>query len=243
MVSTSRRSSIGAVLADIEAQRNGVKTVVEGIARVGESSKKVLDVATLILDVSDKTDLLAMNASIEAAHAGASGRGFAIISGEIRKLSDEVKRGASAISAALSENNKLIAEAETSIRAFATGIEGSLGEVRMTLGSMEEIISGLSEMETATEELNSATDSLMDIAKRTEEGVTKMAESVDAGAEGIAGISSFSVELYAAAHQMRERFASIETSLSEISGVGKRNLAQIAELGAGLKAVDATEGS
>ena len=78
--------------------------------------------------------------SIEAAHAGGAGKGFAVIAQEIRKLSDETKRSTQGISSALKENNEVISKASGAVHAFQRAFEGDMEEIRGTLNAMDEII-------------------------------------------------------------------------------------------------------
>ncbi|MBQ4235650.1 MAG: hypothetical protein II716_02285, partial [Treponema sp.] len=80
-----------------------------------EKSKKMNDVLQVIDSVANQTNLLAMNAAIEAAHAGEAGKGFAVVAGEIRKLSEDTQRSARDISKIISEIVSAIQTGEQSM--------------------------------------------------------------------------------------------------------------------------------
>jgi len=109
------------------AGRKDVEALAASMDRVKVSSKEILAVVDAVNDFAERTNLLAMNASIEAAHAGAAGRGFAVIAQEIKKLA-----------AASSERAQRIG-------AIAAGIDGSIdagqqlgAKVRESLGKIAE---------------------------------------------------------------------------------------------------------
>ncbi len=86
------------------------------INEIAEKSKKMSDVIKVIDSVANQTNLLAMNAAIEASHAGEAGKGFAVVAGEIRKLSEDTQKSAHDISTIISEIVSVIETGEQSMK-------------------------------------------------------------------------------------------------------------------------------
>ena len=95
--------------------KNEVEKSQQVINEISEKSKKMNDVLQVIDSVANQTNLLAMNAAIEAAHAGEAGKGFAVVAGEIRKLSEDTQRSARDISKIISEIVSAIQTGEQSM--------------------------------------------------------------------------------------------------------------------------------
>ena len=150
-------SSVGAVLAHVEEIRGEVQSkndVIDELISVAsqsvrqveqttlqvnsiaESASSMLNVIGVIDDIAGRTNLLAMNASIQAAHAGEAGRGFAVVAGEIRKLSEETNRNSRAIRSTLQETSNRISDtAEQSSR-----LKEIYGEVALKIASIKDAI-------------------------------------------------------------------------------------------------------
>ena len=145
-----------------------------------KTAEEVLSVVQVIEDISSRTNLLAMNASIEAAHAGNAGRGFAVVAAEIRKLAEETGLNSQAIRRTLDANLAQVNTAvhasqasqdllQTMIRAFQD-IQNLLAEQMHGLDEMgkgtQDILHSVSELQVGTEAVQSAAKDL-DGAVRT----------------------------------------------------------------------------
>ena len=115
------------------------------IAGTDEDVGKVLDVVGIINAVAEQTNILAMNAAIEAAHAGDSGRGFAVVAEEIRKLAESTNENAVIIGDTIGDMAKRIQEvsmASASTGENFKGIEALTRESRSSMQSLQEFVRG-----------------------------------------------------------------------------------------------------
>lgn len=104
----------------------------EIISRLSEQSAKIVQIAKVITGISSQTNILAINASIEASRAGEAGRGFAVVAGEIKSLSDKTK-------AAAAEIGVIISQVTDNISGTVAAIERSADLTRQGMENMEQM--------------------------------------------------------------------------------------------------------
>jgi methyl-accepting chemotaxis protein len=175
-----------------EAQRlaaeggDGKARIEEVDAAVGSivlSSENLGEAARLITEIADRTSLLAMNASIEAAHAGGAGRGFAVVAEEIRKLAEQSTSRALDISGDLAR----VTHAIESVQAASTAVVGSFASILEKSGalgdSVREIGGAMSEQREGGRIVLGALARLKDITGE----ITRSSNEMAAGKQSILG--------------------------------------------------------
>jgi len=180
-----------------------IKTASNEVSRLGEDASRISDVVKVIKEIADQTNLLALNAAIEAARAGEQGRGFAVVADEVRKLAErtagatnEINQMSSQIGSvanhALSGMDKVVkttqqgvGDAETA-QVSIKNIQESFGEVS---GVIDDIAAALLEQTAAANEL----------AKSTEK-VSQMSEENSNSAQRLLGLAN---DLEAKAREVR----------------------------------------
>ncbi|MBE5858221.1 MAG: methyl-accepting chemotaxis protein [Lachnospiraceae bacterium] len=154
-------------------------SIFEGIASVEGSANRISDASELISSIAGQTNLLSLNASIEAARAGDAGRGFSVVAEEIRKLSDESEQNVSTINSLLDElqaNTRSAIDKSEMVKGF---VEAQNESVAKTRESFEGIVA-------AIDDVNKAVSLLSEVNSRLSqgfEGIGNLVSNLSAASE------------------------------------------------------------
>jgi methyl-accepting chemotaxis protein len=154
--------SLEQALSDIQSLVQGIALSSENISKLDETGKEIEDVLMGIKTIADQTNLLALNAAIEAARAGEQGRGFAVVADEVRNLANNTVKSTEEISEKITNFNQ-------SIREVVSSMDANQASAERTLTSSNEVTHSLHEIQNAAEDIGKSSGNIADSSKTQNE--------------------------------------------------------------------------
>ena len=209
--------SVQSAVSSIRDIENRIISLKETMGQLGDQASSIGQVLNVITDIADQTNLLALNAAIEAARAGEAGRGFAVVADEVRKLAEKTMVATTEVENAIKSIQVAAKENVTAVESAAEDIVKSTEASYQASKSMEEIvtiveetsyqvdsIATASEEQSATsEEINSAVNDVNQIASETAEGMRRSADGLGSITALISQLDA-TIQSMASANQVSE---------------------------------------
>ena len=173
--------------------RDQVQETAKRIKRLGESSQEIGEIVQLIEDIADRTSILALNASIQAAMAGEAGRGFAVVAEEVERLAerstDATKQIAMLIKTTQTETTEAVAAMEATTHDVVTGSQladqagQALGEIENVSNNLAELIQSISmaskQQARGSENLARSMTEISEVTQQTAAGTRQAAVAIN----------------------------------------------------------------
>ncbi|HZG59870.1 MAG TPA: methyl-accepting chemotaxis protein [Anoxybacillus sp.] len=201
-------------------QMNSINETVNGLAEVikslGERSKEIGQITNVITGIAEQTNLLALNAAIEAARAGEQGRGFAVVADEVRKLAEQSAQSAQQISRLISaiqeETNKAVQSMEAATKEVVAGI----GVVNTAGESFNQIQNAVDEVTSHIQEISSAIQQMAAGTEQMVQSMQQIAKVAETSAAGTQEASSVTEEQLAAMEEISSSAESLSHMAEEL---------------------------
>jgi methyl-accepting chemotaxis protein len=143
-----------------------VSEVVQTMVSISESSKKIVDIISVIEGIAFQTNILALNAAVEAARAGEQGRGFAVVAGEVRHLAQRSAAAAKEIKVLIGDSVEKVSTGSKQVDLAGATMTEIVSAVKRVTDIMAEISTASSEQSTGIEQVNKAITQMDDVTQQ-----------------------------------------------------------------------------
>ncbi len=207
-----------------------MKETIEIIKKVADSAHVIMDMITVINGIAEQTNLLAMNAAIEAAHAGDAGKGFAVVADEIRKLAEDTGRNSKDISKSLKEVIGYIHISEESTSKTGESFVSIVDGIKEVAMGMLEIKSATQELAIGNNQVIQALGSLVSVTDKVKSSAFEMNIRSDEITESIKKLNTISGDAKNGIEEVTIGINELYISIESISEAGTINNERVTEL-------------
>jgi twitching motility protein PilJ len=191
-LSTKGAGVVRQTIVGMDSIRGQIQETSKRIKRLGESSQEIGSIVELINDISEQTNILALNAAIQAASAGEAGRGFAVVADEVQRLAERTSNATKRIEALVqtiqADTNEAVSSMEQTTSEVVAGARlaedagTALGEIETVSNTLASLIQGISsaaqQQSAAATDITQTMTTIQSITAQTSQGANQTAESI-----------------------------------------------------------------
>lgn len=217
-----------------------LRVAFESFSEINKSSTNIFEIIDVIESIASRTDLLAMNAAIEAAYAGDAGKGFSVVAEEVRKLAEETEENSGAVRRTLEQNvesiKKTAAMSQKSIDQLGNFIV-KMGDIYTTL---QEIINGMSELSIGTGEIIQTVNNLTNTNTEVNETLALMTGMIDESVQNMGMVKKASESIKKVIEDINLISGVISGEIKQVAEIGRKNEENMVKLSRNLGSMDNT---
>ena len=206
-----------------ETGRNTMEGVIESVKETAQHSQQLLEANELIETIASQTNLLAMNAAIEAAHAGDAGKGFSVVADEIRKLAEDTSEQSKKIAEMLRvvvSNIGNVVDQSTDANTVFEDISGQIGNVN---DLMSEISMSMNEQAEGSQQVLESLRTMQNTTTLILNGSTEMNTGASMVQNEMVNLRDFAYQVKEVTQNVSDRMEQISTSVDSVSSLSSEN--------------------
>jgi twitching motility protein PilJ len=191
-IATKGAGVVRQTIVGMDSIRGQIQETSKRIKRLGESSQEIGSIVELINDISEQTNILALNAAIQAASAGEAGRGFAVVADEVQRLAERTSNATKRIEALVqtiqADTNEAVSSMEQTTSEVVAGARlaedagTALGEIETVSNTLAGLIRGISsaaqQQSAAATDITQTMTTIQSITAQTSQGANQTAASI-----------------------------------------------------------------
>jgi methyl-accepting chemotaxis protein len=200
---------VAGTVSEMDAIAGLVRECAQAVEALGSKSEQIGAIIQTINDIADQTNLLALNAAIEAARAGEHGRGFAVVADEVRKLAERTTKATEEVASSITQIQIGTKNAVTQMRGSTVKVESGVKLARSAGEALTQIVGGTKTVGAAVREIAAAAEQQSATSEQINSNVERTSASAVETKEQVEGMSQAVQELFAQSQSLRENVDSL----------------------------------